>query len=473
MRNEDLRIGGDRVATAERTDVTNPYTGALIGTVARGTGADLARAIAAAAAALAGGSQPQHERAAVLERAGVLVEERAGDLARCLAEEAGKPVTTARAEVARCADTLRFSAVEARTLAGDVVPFAGSSAGAGKIGFTLLRPVGVVAAITPFNFPLNLVCHKLAPAFAAGCPVVLKPAGDTPFSAYALAQILEDAGMRPNMLSVVTGPSSELGPVIDSAEEVAVISFTGSTEVGRGLAERNPRKKVLMELGNTTPVLVDATADLQRAASRLAATAFAFAGQSCISAQRVYVARDVHNAFLDLLVPAVDALVVGDPLDAATDVGPLIRPDDRDRVVAWIAEAVADGASVRTSGQVNPDGTLQPTVLAEVTAGMKVSAREVFGPVLAVQAVATLDEAIDLANATPYGLQAGIFTGDLAAALSAAQRLRFGGVTVNESPTFRADQQPYGGSGDSGNTREGPAFAVREYLESTTVILQT
>jgi acyl-CoA reductase-like NAD-dependent aldehyde dehydrogenase len=468
MREHGLLIDGERIPTEEQRDVTSPYSGEVVGRVAVATAAHAEQAVAVARAAL-DDVPPQHERAAVLERARDLVVDRAEDLARSIAEEAGKPITTARAEAARCADTLTFAAVEARRLTGTVVPFAGSEQGDGKLGFTLLRPKGVVAAITPFNFPLNLVCHKLAPAFAAGCPVVLKPAGDTPLTAYLLAEILLEAGMPPAFLSVLTGSSSDIGPVITGAADV--ISFTGSTEVGFSLQDANPRTPVLMELGNNTPAIIDASADLSRAAARLAKTGYSFAGQSCISAQRILVHTAVKDAFVDALVAEVADLVVGDPLDDATDVGPLIRTDDRDRVVAWIAEAVEAGAKVRHGGEVNDDGTLQPTILDEVTPDMKVACEEVFGPVLAIQAIASVEEGIRLANDTRYGLQAGIFTGDLSAALAAATQLRFGGVTINESPTFRADQQPYGGMGESGNTREGPAWSVRDYLEETVVII--
>jgi acyl-CoA reductase-like NAD-dependent aldehyde dehydrogenase len=471
VRTEDLLINGERVATEATADVRNPYSGDIVGRVAQATADHAARAVQAAHAAHLAGAPPQHERAAVLERARDLVRERREDLARCIAEEAGKPITTARAEADRCADTLLYAAIEARTLAGQVVPFAGTSNGAGKSGFTLLHPKGVVAAITPFNFPLNLVCHKLAPAFAAGCPVVLKPAGDTPLTAYLFAALLREAGVPDGFLHVLTGPSSEIGPVMTERDEVQVISFTGSTEVGRALAERNPHKTVLLELGSNSPVIVDETADVEHAAARLAATAYAFAGQSCISAQRVYVHQQVKDAFTTALVSRVAALRVGDPLDDTTDVGPMIRPDDRDRVVDWIAEATRAGAKVRHGGEVGDDGILQPTVLDDVTPDMKVSCEEVFGPVLAVQPVADLGEAIRLSNDSRYGLHAAIFTSDYGAALRAARELRFGGVVVNESPTYRADQQPYGGVRDSGNTREGPAWAVHDYLEETVVIL--
>jgi acyl-CoA reductase-like NAD-dependent aldehyde dehydrogenase len=470
MREYGLLIGGEWITTDEQQEVRSPYSGEVVGRVAVATADHAEQAVDAAAAALRDGGPAQHERAAALEAARDLLSRRADDFARCIAEESGKPLKTAAAEVARAQDTLLFSAIEARTLAGEVVPFAGSQQGAGKMGLTLYRPKGVVAAITPFNFPLNLVLHKVAPAFAAGCPVVLKPAGDTPLTALLLAELLTEAGWPAGYLNVITGPSSQIGPVMTGRDEIAVISFTGSTGVGHALQEDNPHTPVLMELGNNTPVIVDASADFELAAERLAATAFSFAGQSCISAQRVYVHQQVKDGFMEALIRKVAALKVGDPLDADTDVGPLIRPDDRDRVVEWIAEAQDAGAKLRYGGQVNDDGTLQPAILDDVTPDMKVSAEEVFGPVLAVQPVADLDEAIRLANDSCYGLQAGIFTNDHAAAMRAAHELAFGGVTVNESPTFRADQQPYGGMRDSGNTREGPAWAVRDYLESTVVI---
>jgi len=470
VRTYDLLIDGERVATETTAEVVNPYDGSVVGRVAQASTEHADRAITAAARALADG-WPQAERAAALERARALVLERGEQLARSIAEESGKPLKTARTEAARCADTLLYAAIEARRLAGTVVPLGGTATGAGRMGFTLLEPRGVVAAITPFNFPLNLVCHKLAPALAAGCPVVLKPAGDTPLTAYAFAELLAEAGVPPGYLHLLTGPASEIGPAITERDEVAVISFTGSTQVGQGLAERNPAKHVLLELGSSSPVLVDASADLATVADKLSVHGFSHAGQSCISAQRVYVHTDVCDALVDRLVSRVADLVVGDPLSEETDVGPLIRPEDRERVLSWICEAVSAGAKVRIGGEANPDGTLQPTVLDGVTQDMKVSCEEVFGPVVVIQPVASMDEAIRLANDSRYGLNAGVFTADLATAMDAARRLEYGTVLIGDVPTYRADQMPYGGVKDSGNTREGPAWAVADYLEEKLVVL--
>ena len=377
----------------------------------------------------------------------------------------------ARVEASRAVSTFTMSAVEARKLAGDVVPMDASPAGTGKLAFTLRVPIGIVGAISPFNFPFNLVAHKVAPALAAGCAVVLKPASQTPLSALLLAELAAEAGLPAGWLNVVCGPAGEIGDVLVEDERVKLITFTGSSMVGWKLRERAARKRVNLELGNATPVIVESDADLDDAATRLAANAFSFAGQSCISVQRIYVQRDAYDAFLERFLPLVEALEVGDPASDETDVGPLIAASERDRVLEWIEEAKANGATVLTGGTL--DGELvRPTVIADAPPEAKVSCEEVFGPVCTVTAYDTIDEAIALANGTRYGLQAGIFTGDVRTALRAARELEFGGVTVNEAPTFRADQQPYGGVKDSGNTREGPAYAVREMTEERVVVLQ-
>ncbi|MEW6581885.1 MAG: aldehyde dehydrogenase family protein [Actinomycetota bacterium] len=453
----------------EDLEVRSPFSGELVARVALAGAADAAAAVRAAAGHLP--PPPVAERAAVLDRAAVLVAERAGVLARVIALEAGKPVAQARGEVARCVDTLTFAAAAARTLGGEVVPMEASAAGRGKVAFVVREPVGVVAGISPFNFPLNLVAHKVAPAIAAGCPVVVKPAEATPLSALALGGILLEAGLPPGYLTVLPGPGGVVGQALVDDPDVALVSFTGSPEVGWGIRRRAPRKTVALELGNSTPVIVAADADLDDAARRIARSGFTHAGQSCISVQRVYAAREVHDEFLALLSDRVAELVVGDPLDEATDVGPLIDVAARDRVVAWIDEACEAGARVEAGGDVI-DGLLRPTVVSGITPDMSLSCREVFGPVVGVAAYRSVDEAVDLANSTPYGLQAGVFTARVDRALAWSRRLRFGGVVVNETPTFRADQQPYGGVKDSGNTREGPAYAVRTMTEEKLVILR-
>jgi acyl-CoA reductase-like NAD-dependent aldehyde dehydrogenase len=413
---------------------------------------------------------PAHKRAEILVKVAGALGRRHDEVARLISDEAGKPVKAAKIEAARAMSTYTFSAVEARKLTGETIPMDASQAGEGKLAITLREPIGVVGAISPFNFPLNLVAHKIAPALAAGCAVVLKPASQTPLSALLLAELETEAGLPPGWLNVLVGPSAEIGDVLVEDERVKVLTFTGSSGVGWGLRERAPRKRVNLELGNSTPLIVERDADIEAAATATATHGFSFAGQSCISIQRVYVQKDVYDDFVGRLVPKVEQLVVGDPADEDTDVGPVIDEDARDRILEWLDEAKTSGAELLTGGELEGE-LLRPTVVANAGPDLKVSCEEVFGPVVTVNPYETLDEAIELANGTKYGLQGGIFTSSLDSAFEAARRLEFGGVTVNEAPTFRADQMPYGGVKDSGNTREGPAFAVHEFTEPRLVVL--
>ena len=463
-----LLVAGEWIETGAWIEVRSPYSGEVVGRVAKAGRAETRRAIDAAEAAMRD-PLPAHERAEILVRVAALLEERQDETARTICAEAGKPLKAARVEAARAISTYTMAAVEARKLAGEVVPMDASQAGVGKLAFTLRVPVGVVGAISPFNFPLNLVAHKIAPALAAGCAVVLKPASQTPLSALLLAELETDAGLPPGWLNIVVGPSSEIGDVLIGDERVAALTFTGSGTVGWDLKQRAPRKHVSLELGNATPVIVAADADLDDAAARLAGNAFSFAGQSCISVQRIYVERSAFDGFLGRFLPRVEALKVGDPADEATDVGPVIDGGARERILEWIAES---GGELLAGGETTDQGLIRPTVIAQPRPDAHVACEEIFGPVCTVTPYDSLDEAIALANGTRYGLQAGIFTANAKDALRAAQSLEFGGVTVNEAPTFRADQMPYGGVKDSGNTREGPAYAVRELTTERVVVLQ-
>jgi acyl-CoA reductase-like NAD-dependent aldehyde dehydrogenase len=465
-----LLLDGEWVETGDWLEVASPYDGSVVARVAK-AGATEARAAVDAAGRAMRDPLPAHKRAEILVRVAGALGKRADEVARQIVAEAGKPLKAARVEVARAMSTYTMAAVEARKLAGEMVPMDASQAGEGKLAFTQRHPIGVVGAISPFNFPLNLVAHKIAPALAAGCAVVLKPASQTPLSALLLAELEDDAGLPAGWLNVLVGPASEIGDVLVEDERVKLITFTGSAGVGWTLRERAPRKRVNLELGNATPVIVAADADVEDAAARCAANAFSFAGQSCISVQRIYVQRAAYEAFRAAFVPRVEALVVGDPADEATDVGPLISESERDRVLSWIEQARDSGGTVLTGGRLDGD-LLLPTVVEQPPQDAKLSCDEAFGPVCTLQPYDELDEAIDAANATRYGLQAGIFTTSIRTALTASSRLEFGGVTVNEAPTFRADQMPYGGVKDSGNTREGPAWAVREMTEERLVVLQ-
>jgi acyl-CoA reductase-like NAD-dependent aldehyde dehydrogenase len=462
-----LFVGGEWIETGDWLEVRSPYSGDVVGRVAKAGAGEARRAVDAAEQAM---REPlaAHTRAEILVRVAAALGRRHEEVSRLISDEAGKPLKAARVEASRAMSTYTFAAVEARKLAGDVVPMDAAQAGEGKLAFTLRRPIGIVGAISPFNFPLNLVAHKIAPALAAGCAVVLKPASQTPLSALLLAELEEEAGLPPGWLNVLVGPASEIGDVLVADERVKLITFTGSSEVGWKLKERAAKKRVNLELGNATPLIVTADADLEAAAAKVSQNAFSFAGQSCISIQRVYVERDAYDEFVKRLVPLVEMLKIGDPSDEDTDVGPVIDEGARERILEWIKATSGD---VLTGGELNGE-LIRPTVIANPGRDDEVSCQEVFGPVCTVTAVDSLAEAIELANGTRYGLQAGIFTSSLDSALRAAQELEFGGVTVNEAPTFRSDQMPYGGVKDSGNTREGPHYAVREMTEERLVVVE-
>jgi acyl-CoA reductase-like NAD-dependent aldehyde dehydrogenase len=468
-----LLAAGEWIETGEWIEVASPYDGTVVGRVAEGDAALVDRAVSTAQDAFESAEFPQHARAEVLDRAAALVGERTEDLALTIAAEAGKPLKTATVEAQRCVDTLTFSAVEARKLTGGTVPMEASPAGTGKLGVMLRVPYGVVGAISPFNFPLNLVAHKLGPAIAAGNPVVLKPAGQTPISALKLAAILVEAGLPEGWLSVIPGPGAAVGNAIVEHELTRAITFTGSSGVGWGIRSRVPHKKVNLELGSNAPLIVHSDGDWETAADKAKLHAFSHAGQSCISIQRILIHENVVDAFTERLVANAEALRVGDPLDPETDVGPLISPGDRDRVKEWVDEAIASGADLLTGGElVDEERCLAPTLLASPPREAKVWCEEIFGPVATIDRYTDFDQALEMANDSKFGLQAGVFTRDVGRGLAAAGRLEFGGVLINEVPTFRADQQPYGGVKDSGNTREGPAYAVQELTEERFITLQ-
>lgn len=448
--------------------VVAPYDRAELARVAV-SGEDAVDAAVAVAHSALGHAPPAGERARILDRAAMLVEERAGELARVLAAEAGKPITQARGEVARCVDTLRFSGAVARTLGGEVIPMDAADSGVGLMGMTVREPIGVIAAITPFNFPLNLVAHKLGPAAAVGAPVVLKPAGKAPLSGLALAAIMREAGLPVQMLGWVLG-DGVAGEPLTAHPQVSMVSFTGSSPVGWAIRAARPDIRVALELGNATPLIVHDDAHVAAAARAIAGSAFTHAGQSCISVQRVLVHRRAHDALMQELLPLVDALVVGDPLDDATDVGPVIDSASADRIMDWVDDATQVGARVLCGGERPGPCMIAPTVLDGVAPFARLMREEVFGPVIAVCVYDHVDDAIAIANESPLGLQAGIFTARTDMAMAWARRLHFGGVVINETPTFRADHMPYGGVRGSGDAREGPAAAAMEMTYPKLVI---
>ena len=450
--------------------VHSPFDGRVIGEIPSANEHDIDDAVDTARQALSASEFPTFERAAVLDRAAQYLQAQHETFAQTISAEAAKPIRTARIEASRAIDTVRFSAAVARTMHGELVPMNASAAGHGTWGLVRRRPVGVLAAITPFNFPLNLVCHKVAPAIAAGCPVVLKPASATPFSSLLLADLLTEAGLPPGWLNVVTAPGSVADHLV-THPDVAMITFTGSAAVGWQIRERAPKKRVSLELGNNAPLIVHRDGDWQRAVDGVKTAGFAHAGQSCISTQRIYVHETIAEPFIERLVANVGALKLGDPSDESTDVSTLIDQGETDRVQSWIGEAADEGADVLIGGG-RLGRLLEPTVLSGILPGMKVSDREVFGPVVGVATYSDLDAALRLADDSVYGLQAAIFTADIDTAFYAADRLHYGGVLINEMPTWRADQMPYGGDRDSGNTREGPAWAARSMTEEQLIVIR-
>lgn len=468
-----LFVAGRPVSAGTPLDVVSPYDGAVVGRTWQADAATYeAAADACVVAAPVVAALPVHERAAVLQRVSAGLTAAREAFARRISAEAGKPIRDARTEVDRAAMTFQVSAEEARRLAGggDVLPMDLAPHGEGRVALTRRVPLGPIAAISPFNFPLNLVAHKLAPAFAAGNPVVLKPATRTPLSALALAELMRDCGLPEGALSVLPMDRS-VGERLIVDDRFRMLTFTGSSEVGWAMKARAGRKKVVLELGGNAGVIVDRSADAAAAARRVAAGGFAYAGQSCISVQRVFVHDACWQAFLDVLLPDVAALKVGDPLDEETVVGPLITSGDVERVEEWVAEAIAGGAEVLTGGTRVDARTFAPTVLTGVARTARVCADEVFAPIVVVERVASFDEAVAGINDSVFGLQAGVFTAELEHALEAFERLEVGGVLINDVPTFRIDHMPYGGVKDSGLGREGPRYTIEEMSELRLLIV--
>lgn len=460
--NGRLIAGGDRVIH----HVRSPYDGSIIGTVDYATVQDVEEAVTTADEVFRSTmkSLPAHRRAEILRKASDLLEARKEDYAVVLAQEAGKPIRDGRAEVGRAVQLLRFAADEAKTVHGDLVPMDAAIGGENRLGMVRRYPIGVVAAITPFNFPLNLVLHKLAPAIAAGNTVVLKPSEKTPFSALMLVQLLEEAGLPSGALNIVQGSGAELVPTLVTHSRVAKVTFTGSAAVGLSIKQMAGLKKVTLELGSNAPNIIFEDGNLAKAAQSLVKGAFAFSGQVCISAQRVYIQRSVYPSFMDVYIPLVKQLVMGDPLLEATDIGPMINEEAAIRAEEWIKEAQDQGAVALIGG--NRSGTmLEPTVMTNVTPEMKVVCKEIFAPVVSLIPFDTEEEVIRLANDSEYGLQAGVFTMNINRALRVAEHLETGGVWINEISTYRQDNQPYGGVKLSGTGREGIKYAIEEMTE--------
>src|SRR5262245_9101312 len=426
----------------QKIEVRSPFSGSVVDTVPQVTAADAEAAVEAAVrgAALMRKLQP-YERFQILRRAADAMFARQKELGKLISQEEGKILAEGIFEASRAAETMELSAEEAKRLGGEMLPLDGAPGAGSRMGFTIRVPCGVVVAITPFNFPLNLVCHKVGPALAGGNAVIVKPASDTPLSALKLVEILLEAGVPPLAVSCLTGSGGELGKTLCGDERVRKISFTGSVEVGKQICEVAGLKRVTMELGSNAPLIVLADADLNKVADAVVATGFANAGQVCISAQRVVALDKVYRNLLDVLKPRVEGITVGNPLHEATKMGPMIRERDAVRVGEWVEEAVEQGAKLVCGG--SRAGTMyRPTLVADVKPTMKISHDELFGPAVGVSKAASLEEAIQFANQSRYGLSAGLFTQDIDSALRFAREVDSGNLHINWGPMWRADLMP-------------------------------
>ncbi len=466
-----MLIAGDWLDRDQHMDVLNPFDGSVLEEVPRARPEDVDIALSSAVQGAAVMSAvPAYERYRILDRAARIMDARLEDLARTITLEEGKAIAEARGEVQRAVQTISLSAEEAKRLYGETLPLDAAPGATGKLGFTLRVPCGVVVAISPFNYPLNLVCHKVGPALAAGNAVIVKPASDAPLSALKLAEILLEAGLPVQGIQCLTGSGSTIGAALCADPRVRKITFTGSRDIGEEICRVAGLKKVTMELGSNSPLIVMPDADLEKAARATAATGYLNAGQVCISTQRVLVHERVYASYLDALAPIVTAIRTGDPLDPDVTMGPMIRAPDAERVASWIHDAVEGGARVVVGGE--HVGTMhEPTVVADVAPGMRISCDELFGPAVAVTPFDSFEDAIALANDTVYGLAAGIFTENLGWAMDFARRVRSGNLHVNWAPGWRADLMPYGGLKESGMGKEGPRYAVQEMTELKTVVV--
>ena len=466
-------LRGEWVDRPKKIEVVNPFNGSVIDTVPRASVEDVD---AAMSGAIEGAeimrNMPAYERFGILRRAADLMFERQEALGRTISLEEGKVLSEGVFEASRAAETIELSAEEAKRLGGELLPLDGALGGAGKLGFTLRVPCGVVLAVTPFNFPLNLVCHKVGPALAAGNAVVIKPASDTPLSALSLVEILLEAGLPPLGVACITGSGGAIGDALCSDQRVRKISFTGSAEVGKRICQAAGMKKVTMELGSNSPLIVLEDADLSKVVSAAVATGFANAGQVCISAQRIIAVEKVYDDVLAALQPPVEAITTGDPLDESTKMGPLIRELDAARVGQWIEEAVAGGARLLCGGE-RQEALFSPTLLADVQPDMRVCREELFGPAVGVVRAESAEHAIQLANDTRYGLSAGVFTQNLDTAIQFARQVHSGNIHINWGPMWRVDLMPYGGLKESGLGREGPKYAIEEMTEMKTVVIHS
>lgn len=471
MSNEfNLYINGEWVSTNDKLEVYDKYTNEVYANVSQAGEKEVDDAISSAEYAFSKEKLSPYERYKILTKVKELLSEKKEEFAISIVAEAGKPLKQARNEVDRAIQTLEVSAEEAKRISGQGIPVDAAPGSENRMAFTIRVPVGIVGAITPFNFPLNLVTHKIGPALAAGNAVVLKPASATPVTSLRLAKLFEDAGLPKGLLNVVVGPGSVVGNQMQRDKRISVYTFTGSAEVGLKIKQNTGLNKLILELGNNSPVIVDKEADLDKAASAISTAGFVYAGQTCITPQRLYVHESIKDQFADKLVANMKELKIGDPYSEETDVGPMIDEDEAKRAETWVQKAKEKGASVITGGKRNK-AMYEPTVLTNVTKDMSVVCEEIFAPVVSIISYNNLGACIDELNESPYGLQGGIFTKNLDIAFNAARKIRVGGLMINDTSQYRVDLMPYGGVKDSGWGKEGPKYSIDDMTEERLVVL--
>lgn len=469
----NLWINGSWVETEKYDDLASPFDGEVIAKIARATTTQVKEAIEGAHAAYKTFKKvTAYERSKILYRVSEIMEGRQEELAKIVALEAGKPLKAARAELQRTVATYVFAAEEAKRLHGETVPMDAAPGVTNQIGWTKRVSLGVVTAITPFNFPFNLVAHKLGPAFAVGNAVVLKPASQTPMSSIVMAEIFKEAGLPDGMLQIVTGSGGELSESLVTNPLVKKVTFTGSSAVGLKIKSQVGLRKITLELGSNAGLIIEPSTPLEKIVKRTVSGAFGYAGQVCISLQRIYVQKSIYKAFTEAFVEETEKLVMGSPLDEHTDVSAMINPNEVTRIKEWIDAAIAEGAEIAT-GAVFTKRTLKPTVMTNVKADMKIVCEETFAPIVSIIPYETLDEAIAYVNDSDLGLNAGIYTMNIEDALHAADELEVGAVIINDIPTFRTDNMPYGGVKMSGYGREGIKYAVEEMSDLKFVTIKT
>jgi acyl-CoA reductase-like NAD-dependent aldehyde dehydrogenase len=466
-----LLVGGKWVEGKDKIEIKNKYNNEVIGTVPLTDKSLYEKAIKSVQEGFSLISNlPAYKRSGILEKTSQLIEKNQEEISRLIAAEAGKPLKFSRSEVSRAVQTFKFAAEEAKQIHGETVPLDAQVGSEKRIGFYLRFPVGIIGAISPFNFPLNLVAHKVAPAIAAGNSVILKPASLTPLTSLKLGELLMEAGLPDGALNIIIGSGGTVGDWLVTDERLSMITFTGSPSVGRRIKERSGLKKLTLELGNNSAVILDESADLKWAVPRSVFGSFAYSGQVCVSIQRIYVHKDLLEDFAKDFLEATKKLEIGDPLQEETDIGPMITEDESIRTEQWVNEAVKGGAKILMGGE-REKTIYYPTVLTDVHPEMKVVRMEIFAPVVSIIPFDNFKDALKMTDDSIYGLQAGIFTKDIGRAFQAVKGIRVGGVIINDIPSYRADQMPYGGVKESGIGREGLKYAIEEMTDIRMVVI--